>query len=354
MLSVLVPTGIVTHTSTASGTRPVVFTCYHCGATQTLPLEIKASASSMYHVFNSSKKKAAKQDASREQAMSLLIDADERLAHRINDEHEYGYIRYLLRADATCSRCGAVQPWSSMPRPWRPEEHRIWKLVIGLLIALAVFSPFVLVPAFAEAALAMPMLILAAVLTVLYLGLLIALPFIYRAHFIRKHERAMEQLKTQSFEPPLYVSASMLRAQAAASGAAQSSYAMPAQAPGVASIQTPGAAPVQATGAMVTPPSDAMPAQQPSGAFAQRLNAMPAQILPTVPPHALNAAPAQTPSAVTFQVSNAAAACTQQAARPASAQEQSAVERSGWFCPHCGTPQAADANFCNACGTPRP
>lgn len=322
MLSVLVPTGLVTHTSTASGTRPVVFTCCHCGATQTLPLEIKASASSMYHVFNSSKKKVAKQEASREQAMSLLIDADNRFEHLINDEREYGYIRYLLHADAACSRCGAVQPWSSMPRPWRPEEHRLWKLVTGLLIALPVFSLFILVPVFAERSFAAPMLILAVALFVLYFGLLIAVPFIYRAHFIRKHERAVEQLRTQSFEPPLYVSASMLQAQAPHSETAK--------------------------------PSSATPVQQSDAAFAQQSSAAAAQVPNTASPQAPNTVPAQALSAVAFQVPNAVDTHAPHIEHPTTAPKGSGTERPGWFCPHCGTPQGADANYCNACGTARP
>ncbi|WP_455139768.1 zinc ribbon domain-containing protein [Thermophilibacter sp.] len=203
MLPVIVPTGLVEYASTASGRRPVVYRCSRCGRTEVTWCELTATGRRMGHVLSRSAARERARNAASESASEALTALDEDRARMINEKREYGYID----APVTCPDCGIEQPWSGLPRPWRPREHRVWRLVVALLALFMVYA-VVLVVQLAPGQGAMGPVF--AVGMIAYALALLSLPFLYRSRKIRAHDRAVAALPVLNFDPPVYLSAAEL------------------------------------------------------------------------------------------------------------------------------------------------
>lgn len=202
MLAVRIPTGIIEYTANVTAQRPIIYRCCRCGREQVHLTEIKASASGVYHALSSATKKSATQEQARAGASTALDAVDEKTAYKINAEHEYGYVSSV----ATCGACGAVQPWSTVPRPWLIAEHDVWLVCTVLFALMAPFFPTMIAElALGERSLRdsgdLIMFVMALTFFVAFVALLA-----YWIVYVARRRSARKKMLATPFEPPTYVS----------------------------------------------------------------------------------------------------------------------------------------------------
>lgn len=196
MLAVRIPTGIIEYTANVTARRPIIYRCCRCGREQVHLTEIKASSGGVYHAFSSATKKSATQERTRASALAALDAVDERTARKINVEHDYGYVGSVVN----CGSCGLVQPWSTVPKPWRLAEHGVWTICTVLCAFLSLSLPLAIV----ELVRGEGNLITFALSLAFFVALIVLLA--HRIVYDTKRRSVLDKMRASLFDPPIYVS----------------------------------------------------------------------------------------------------------------------------------------------------
>ena len=184
MAYIPIPTGGKTITSSASINVPIRYDCFSCGKTVVYVYNLKGVGTGGYHVLQKKQTKDRVVNQTKNDAIQNLRENDAALFRAFNVDHNYEGFHTPVK----CPNCGAIQPWSGMPKPFlKGELDFFWWLlafIAGLMVILTFMYPG-------------PQSLLLA-------GGFIALAILPPAIRKWKINRAREKLKRTRFNPPVY------------------------------------------------------------------------------------------------------------------------------------------------------